>query len=61
MAMCGRVSDIIRGLETGRLNLGFIRPVESIGLLRFFSIAHERHHPAAARSHPLDWQGRDCH
>lgn len=30
----GNTGDIIRGLETGQLNLGFIRPVESIGSLR---------------------------
>nr|WP_280524688.1 LysR substrate-binding domain-containing protein [Rhizobium grahamii] len=49
----GNTSDIIRGLESGQLNLGFIRPVENIGSLRFFSIAHERYHLAVARTHPL--------
>ncbi|NEJ01286.1 LysR family transcriptional regulator [Rhizobium ruizarguesonis] len=49
----GNTSDIIRGLETGRLNLGFIRPVENIGPLRFFSVAHERYLLAVAVSNPL--------
>ncbi len=39
----GSTNDIIRGLENGQINLGFIRPVENIGSLRFFSIAHERY------------------
>ncbi|MBD9624676.1 LysR family transcriptional regulator [Ensifer sp. ENS06] len=39
----GSTSDIIRGLENGQINLGFIRPVENIGSLRYFSIAHERY------------------
>lgn len=29
--------------KNGQINLGFIRPVENIGSLRFFSIAHERY------------------
>ncbi|MGH6809297.1 MAG: LysR substrate-binding domain-containing protein [Ensifer adhaerens] len=41
--MSGSTNDIIRGLENGQINLGFIRPVENIGSLRFFSIAHERY------------------
>ncbi|WP_312366114.1 LysR family transcriptional regulator [Ensifer sp.] len=39
----GSTNDIIRRLENGQINLGFIRPVENIGSLRFFSIAHERY------------------
>lgn len=39
----GSTNDIIRGLENGQINLGFIRPVENIGSLSFFSIAHERY------------------
>ena len=39
----GSTYDIIRGLENGQINLGFIRPVENIGSLRFFSIANERY------------------
>lgn len=41
--MSGSTNDITRGLENGQINLGFIRPVENIGSLRFFSIAHERY------------------
>lgn len=31
----GSTNDIIRGLENGQINLGFIRPVEIISLLQF--------------------------
>ena len=44
----GNTGEIIRGLETGQLNLGFIRPVENIGSLRFVSLAHERYYLAAS-------------
>ena len=53
MAISGRVSDIIRRAKAGQLNVGFIRPVENIGALHFFSITHERYHLTVARSHPL--------
>ncbi len=49
----GNTSDIIRGLQTGQINLGFIRPVENIGSLRFFSVAHEKYLLAVAESSPL--------
>ncbi len=49
----GSTSDIIRGLENGQINLGFIRPVENIGSLRFFSIAHERYLLAVERTSSL--------
>ncbi|MBD9650178.1 LysR family transcriptional regulator [Ensifer sp. ENS09] len=49
----GSTSDIIRGLENGQINLGFIRPVENIGSLRFFSIAHERYLLAVERTSRL--------
>ncbi|MGO6705133.1 LysR family substrate-binding domain-containing protein, partial [Rhizobium ruizarguesonis] len=49
----GNTGDIIRGLENGQINLGFIRPVENIGSLRFSSIAHERYLLAVARTNPL--------
>jgi DNA-binding transcriptional LysR family regulator len=49
----GSTSDIIRQLECGRINLGFIRPVENIGSLRFFSIAHERFLLAVPKDNPL--------
>jgi DNA-binding transcriptional LysR family regulator len=49
----GNTGDIIRSLENGQINLGFIRPVENIGSLRFFSIAHERYLLAVANASPL--------
>lgn len=49
----GSTSDIIRQLECGRINLGFFRPVENIGSLRIFSIAHERYLLAVGRESPL--------
>ncbi|WP_312367052.1 LysR family transcriptional regulator [Ensifer sp.] len=49
----GSTNDIIRGLENGQINLGFIRPVENIGSLRFFSIAHERYLLAVEKKSPL--------
>jgi DNA-binding transcriptional LysR family regulator len=49
----GNTNDIIRNLETGQINLGFIRPVENIGSLRFFSIAHERYLLAVEKTSPL--------
>jgi DNA-binding transcriptional LysR family regulator len=39
----GSTSDIIRNLESGQINLGFIRPVENIGSLRFFSMASDEY------------------
>lgn len=39
----GSTDAIIRDLEKGRVNLGFIRPVENIGSLRWQSIANERY------------------
>lgn len=49
----GTTDDIIRHIEAGRINLGFIRPVENIGSLRFFSIAHERYLLAVAKGSAL--------
>ncbi len=66
----GSTNDIIRGLENGQINLGFIRPVENIGSLRFFSIAHERYLLAVEKKSALltrseidieDLKGRDDH
>ncbi|MGZ2487368.1 hypothetical protein ACVITL_005953 [Rhizobium pisi] len=45
--------DIIRHIEAGRINLDFMRPVENIGFLRFFSIAHERYLQAVAKESAL--------
>jgi DNA-binding transcriptional LysR family regulator len=49
----GTTNDIIRNIENGQINLGFIRPVENIGSLRFFSIAHERYLLAVEKGSPL--------
>jgi DNA-binding transcriptional LysR family regulator len=49
----GSTSDIIRSIEAGQLNLGFIRPVENIGSLRFFSISHEHYLLAVCKDSPL--------
>ena len=56
----GSTSDIIRQLECGRINLGFIRPVENIGSLRFLSIAHERYLLAVARDNPIAGLAEIC-
>ncbi|MCA1407669.1 LysR family transcriptional regulator [Ensifer sp. IC3342] len=39
----GSTDQIIRDIEKGRVNLGFIRPVENIGSLRWHTIANERY------------------
>lgn len=44
----GTTDAIIRDIERGRINLGFIRPVENIGTLRWHSIANERYLLAVA-------------
>jgi DNA-binding transcriptional LysR family regulator len=49
----GSTSDIIRGLEAGQINLGFIRPVENIGSLRFFSMATDEYLLAVAKESRL--------
>jgi len=49
----GSTSDIIRSLESGQINLGFIRPVENIGSLRFFSMANDEYLLAVAKDSRL--------
>ncbi|ASY66234.1 Chromosome initiation inhibitor (plasmid) [Sinorhizobium sojae CCBAU 05684] len=49
----GSTDAIIRDLEKGRINLGFIRPVENIGSLRWQSIANERYLLAVPLGSPL--------
>jgi DNA-binding transcriptional LysR family regulator len=49
----GSTGDIIRNLETGQINLGFIRPVENIGSLRFFSMASDDYLLAIAKDSRL--------
>ncbi|MDW9464343.1 hypothetical protein CN223_32005 [Sinorhizobium meliloti] len=50
----GSTGAIIRDLEKGRINLGFIRPVENIGSLRWQSIANERYLLAVPFGSPLE-------
>jgi DNA-binding transcriptional LysR family regulator len=49
----GTTQEIVRHIESGQINLGFIRPVENIGALRFFSIAHERYLLAVEKNSSL--------
>jgi DNA-binding transcriptional LysR family regulator len=56
----GSTSDIIRNLETGQINLGFIRPVEKIGSLRFFSMASDEYLLAVAKDSRLARLGEIC-
>ncbi|MCO6181023.1 LysR family transcriptional regulator [Ciceribacter sp. RN22] len=49
----GSTDAIIRELEKGRINLGFIRPVDNIGSLRWQSIANERYLLAVPLDSPL--------
>jgi DNA-binding transcriptional LysR family regulator len=49
----GSTSDIIRSLESGQNNLAFIRPVENIGSLRFFSMANDEYLLAVAKDSRL--------
>ncbi|WP_183928557.1 LysR family transcriptional regulator [Rhizobium mongolense] len=39
----GSTDAIVRDIEKGRVHLGFIRPIENIGSLRWQSIANERY------------------
>lgn len=56
----GTTDDIIRNLESGQINLGFIRPVENIGALRFVSIAHENYLLAVEKSSVLASRQEIC-
>jgi DNA-binding transcriptional LysR family regulator len=49
----GTTDTIIREIERGRVNLGFIRPVENIGSLRWQNIANERYLLAISPDHML--------
>jgi DNA-binding transcriptional LysR family regulator len=49
----GSTSDVIRNLESGQINLGFIRPVENIGSLRFLSMAGDEYLLAVAKDSRL--------
>lgn len=49
----GTSETIIREIEAGNINLGFIRPLENIGTLRCLGIAHERYVLAMAADSTL--------
>lgn len=49
----GSTGDIIRNLESGQVNLGFIRSVENIGSLRFLSMANDEYLLAVAKDSRL--------
>ena len=49
----GSTSDIIGSLESRQINLGFIRPVENIDSLRFFSMANDEYLLAVAKNSRL--------
>ena len=49
----GNTVGIVREIERGNINLGFIRPVENIGSLRWQSIHREKYLLAIARENPL--------
>jgi len=49
----GTTDSIIRDLERGLLNFGFIRPFENIGSLRYRGIAVERYLLALSQDNPL--------
>lgn len=49
----GTTDTIIREIERGRVNVGFIRPVENNGALRWQNIATERYLLAVAANSPL--------
>lgn len=49
----GTTNDIIRDLEQGKTNVGFIRPIENIGSLRYHNISYENYLLAISRKNPL--------
>lgn len=49
----GTSEAIIREIELGHINLGFVRPLENIGSLRCLGIAHERYLLAMTRDAAL--------
>lgn len=49
----GNTVGIVREIERGNINLGFIRPVENIGSLRWQSIHRERYLLAISPQNPL--------
>ena len=49
----GTTDTIVREIERGQINLGFIRPIENIGSLRWQAITRERWRLAMADDNPL--------
>ena len=49
----GTTDAIVREIERGQINLGFIRPVENIGSLRWQAITREKWRLALAYDNPL--------
>jgi DNA-binding transcriptional LysR family regulator len=49
----GTTDSIIRDIERGQVNLGFIRPIENIGSLRCMNITQERYLLAISTGNPL--------
>lgn len=54
----GTSEAIIREIELGTVNIGFIRPLENIGSLRCRGIGYERYLLAMATSNPLARSGK---
>lgn len=46
-------NNIVRDLERGNINIGFIRPFEKIGSLQYFNIAHEQYLLAVSKDNKL--------
>jgi DNA-binding transcriptional LysR family regulator len=49
----GTTDDIVREIELGHVNFGFIRPIENVGSLRWQVIAREKYQLAVATDNPL--------
>lgn len=49
----GTTDDIVREIERGHINLGFIRPIENSGSLRWQMITREKYQLAISNENPL--------
>jgi DNA-binding transcriptional LysR family regulator len=49
----GTTDSLVRDLESGNVNVGFIRPFENIRSLRYFPISEERYLLAVSKGNPL--------
>lgn len=56
----GTTDAIIRDIERGNINLGFVRPIENIGSLRWQAITRERYLLAIASDNPLCRKKQIC-